>query len=78
MTPKEKAVELVEKFRLFPAWENRIESAIICIENEHHSLREQLFNLRACGVIKNEKTYLSRLQELIDQEEEVKKEIEKL
>ncbi len=46
--------------------------AIICCGNKYHALREQLFNLRACGVIQNEKTYLKRLQELIVREEQVK------
>lgn len=52
--------------------------AIIAIEKEYHSNRELLFNLRSCGVIESEKVYLSRLQNLIDEEKKVKKEIEEI
>ena len=52
--------------------------ALIAVENEYNSLREQLFNLRACGVIENEKTYLERMQPLLEEENKVKQEIEKL
>ena len=84
MTPKEKAEELVEEFKPFAhinksadGWSAK-QCALIAVENEYNSLREQLFNLRACKVIESEKVYLHRLQELIDQEQEVKQEIEKL
>lgn len=39
-------------------------------KEKFHALREQLYNLRACGVIESEKVYLFRIQELIDQEAE--------
>ena len=52
--------------------------SLIAFTNEYNSLREQLFNLRACGVIKSEKVYLARLDELVKQETEVKEEIIKL
>lgn len=58
--------------------DNAKQCAVICIENEYNSLREQLFNLRACRVIESERTYLFRIQELIEQEKEAKQEIEKL
>lgn len=52
--------------------------ALVSVSIEYTSLREQLFNLKATRVIESEKTYLSRLQELIDEEKELKIEIEKL
>ena len=54
------------------------EAAIKMVETEYHSLREQLFNLRACGVIESGNTYLKRLDELNSQEEGIKKEINNL
>jgi len=90
MTPKEKAKELIEKFKRY-SWIScfegceelsNIESAkycaLIAVENEYKALREQLFNIRACGIIIGEKVYLTRLQQLIDEEKEVKQELEKL
>jgi hypothetical protein len=80
MTPKEKAKELVEKFNL-PSGLMSIERkqcALIAVENEYHSLREQIFNLRSVGVIESEKVYLFRIDALLIEEQEVKKEIEKL
>lgn len=80
MTPKEKAKELVDRFDL-PSGLMSIERkqcALIAVENEYHSLREMLFNLRSCYVIASEEVYLFRLQQLIDQEKEVKQEIEAL
>lgn len=52
--------------------------AIMVIEKEYHSNRELLFNLRSCGVIESEKVYLSRLQNLIDEEKKVKQVIEEI
>jgi len=94
MNPKEKAKELVNKFRNYVdsdiagetsfVYSHERESeyskkcALICIETEYHSNRELLFNLRACGVIESERVYLTRIQQLIDEENEVKTEIEKL
>jgi len=92
MTPKEKAVEIFNKFQHLAhsdfhlqtgwdeaqRWENQKQCALICVENEYYSLREQLINLRSCGLIQNDKVYLHRLQELIDEEQQVKTEIEKL
>lgn len=42
--------------------------AIISVENEYKSLRELLFNLKSCHVLENEKVYLKRIQNLIDDE----------
>lgn len=53
-------------------------NALICVGNEYHSLREQLFNLRSCKVIESEKTYLARLEQLINEEQQVKQHIKKL
>ena len=80
MSPKEKADELFNKFYKCPEVQE-IESkrcAIIAVESEYHSLREQLFNLKSCGIDIPEKVYLFRIQELIDEEQEVKTEIEAL
>jgi len=52
--------------------------SLVSIEKEYKSNRELLFNLRSCGVIENEKVYLSRLQDLIDEEIVIKNEIDKL
>jgi len=79
----DKAKELIIKFMEYP---NLIDSsedfrakecALICVKNEYYSLREQLFNLRACGVIEKSKTYLARLDDLNEQEELIIKEINK-
>lgn len=83
MTPKEKAKELVEKFQyrqrgLVVTLDDAKQCALIAVENEYHSLREQLFNLRACGVIANEKTYLGRIDILNEEEQQVKTEINNL
>lgn len=94
MTPKEKAVELVNKFSLVNSemiivdglWDRDFklddddakQCALIAVENEYNSLREMLFNLRSCCVIESERVYLHRLQQLIDEETQVKQEIEKL
>lgn len=82
MTPKEKALELVDIFtftcRECDYEDNAKQCALIAVENEYNSLREMLFNMRACRVIESEKVYLHRLQELIKEEQEVKLEIEKL
>jgi len=87
MTPKEKAgqlvygmyhVDVVNLSEYGMEWNMAKQCALIAIENEYYSLKEQLFNLRSCGIIESEKVYLFRLQELINEEKEVKQEIEKL
>ena len=86
MTPKEKAKELVEKYNDYLQQEMQCivyvnqakKCALIAVENEYKALREQLFNFRSCGIIIGEKVYLTRLQQLIDEGNEVKQELEKL
>ena len=83
MTPKEKAIELAEKMAIYHwtnvcNYEEAKQCALIAVENEYKALREQLFNIRTCGIIIGEKVYLTRLQQLIDEEKEVKQELEKL
>lgn len=89
MTPKEYASSLVEYFwadvEEFKQYETikmtkemAKQCALIAVENEYNSLREMLFNLRSCQVIESEKVYLFRLQKLINEEQEVKQEIELL
>lgn len=77
---KNKAKELVAMF-LKPCshnvandgWSKMVakKCAILAVENEYKSLREMLFNLKSCRVIESEKVYLSRLQGLIDEEQDV-------
>lgn len=93
LNPKEKAEELKKEYLFmfhdmgdqhsyFTIGDNigflAIKCALIAVKNEYNSLREQLFNLRACRVIESEKVYLARLDELIKQETEIKEEILKL
>jgi len=52
--------------------------ALVSLVNKYIPLREQLFNLRSCGMIQSDRVYLSRLEELIQREAKVKQEIEKL
>jgi len=87
MALKEKANELVEKYveQLLDVGLYRgdvlsdaKQCALICIGNEYYAVRELLFNLRSCRVIKSEKVYLIRIDELIKEEKELKKEIGKL
>jgi len=84
---KNKAIEVFSKFMLDlvseigigdTAFELNKKFALISVENEYKSLRELLFNLRSCGVIENEKVYLKRLQDLIDEEAEVKNQIKSI
>ena len=74
---KEKAKSLVERMRRSNdmPFSYAKQCAMICTKNEYHELREQLINLRSCHVIESEKTYLFRLQELIDDEKAVIDEI---
>lgn len=85
MTPKLKAKDLVDKMYYSDMdnfesyhWELAKKCALISVVNEYTSNRELLYNLMSCGVIESEKVYLVRLQGLIDEENEVKSEIEKL
>jgi len=87
MTLKEKAEQLVyEMYHVDVVnlseygmeWNMAKQCALISVENEYYSLKEQLFNLRSCGIIESENVYLFRLQELIYEEKEVEQEIEKL
>ena len=78
---EKKAKELVERFfnrHAYMTWDMAIQCALICVENEYHSLREMLFSLRSSKVIESEKVYLSRLDKLIELEKEVKQAIENL
>lgn len=81
MTAKEKAEELVDKYDETLIYLPRFvakQCALIAVENEYHSLREQLFNLKSCSVDIPEKVYLFRIQALINEEQEVKIEIQEL
>ena len=51
---------------------NAKQCALICVENEYHSLREMLFSLRSGRVIESERVYLSRLDTLNELEQKVK------
>jgi len=52
--------------------------AVISIQNEYHEKRELLILLRANRVIENSTTYLSHLDRLIEEEKQVKQEIQAL
>ena len=90
MTIKERAIELVDSYRMLLINKdtdcgNEIlctiiakECALISVINEHNSLREQLFNLRVCGMIESEKVYFYRMDELFQIENELKYEIQNL
>lgn len=52
--------------------------AKIAAKNEFYQQRELLINLKSCRLIENEKVYLVRLQDLIDKEQKVLTEIDKL
>jgi hypothetical protein len=91
MTAKEKAIELVERFETYADYHecdafserqrmrfNAVSIALISVKNEYYSLREMLFNLKSCGVITDDKFYLYKIQNLIDDEREVIKEIKQL
>jgi hypothetical protein len=76
MTPKEKALELVDKFRLKDKSDAQ-QCALIAVENEYKEKRELLFLLKTNQAI-NANVYLHFLDHLINEEKEVKQEIEKL
>jgi hypothetical protein len=80
MTAEEKAKELFYKFWEVQEPKHKIAKkyALIAIKNEYHSLREMLIHFQATRVINDEKFYLKFLQKLIDEEQEIKQEIEKL
>jgi hypothetical protein len=52
--------------------------AKISAKNEFFQQRELLINLKSCRLIENEKVYLIMLQDLIDKEQRVLNEIDKL
>lgn len=80
MTAKEKARELVDKFSTVGLQQRNegIACALIAVENEYHSLREMLIHFQGSKVINDGNFYLKFLQKLIDEEQKVKQEIEKL
>lgn len=83
MTPKEKAKEIIKKCSNFHFTDGYLDSnnedskemAVFVIENEYHSLREQLVNLRSCRVIEDFSVYNHRLNELIEEEQSIINEI---
>ena len=87
MTPKEKANELVEKFikhaKYWDCYNDRPleddhskECALICVSNEYREKREFLYLLKSNGY--DIPQYSKWLAKLINEEQEVKKEINKL
>lgn len=52
--------------------------ALIAIEYKYNSLRELLFNLKSCRVIESDLVYLKRIEVLIQEEQQVKQDIENL
>jgi putative IMPACT (imprinted ancient) family translation regulator len=85
MELKQKAIKLVNKYtnKAYECnegteWDYDKECAIISVKNEYHALRELLFNLKSCGVDITEKVYLFRLDELLNEEIDLIREIRKL
>lgn len=79
MTPQEKASELVEKFQNFGlCYDDSVECSIIAVENEYHSLRELLFDFMSSRIIENQKVYIKRLDDLLNEEKEVKQELNEM
>lgn len=88
MNPKEKALFIYNKFNFYVNKSdffgddveriNTIGCCLIAIENEYNSKRELLFSLRVNKTIDNEKVYLSLIDELIKEEQDIKSELEKL
>ena len=76
MTAKEKALELVERFDEYADFP--IGCALVAVKNEYHSLRELLFDLQSNRAEIPERVYLYRIQRLIDEEQELIAEINKL
>lgn len=52
--------------------------SLISVEEKYNSLRVMLYELRAAGLIAKDNVYLKRIEDLINEELEVKQEIEKL
>ena len=86
MKAKEKAIKLVEKFyneidcaslRDEISDEKAKQCALICIEIEYKSIRECLVSLKRVGKIDYE-YYLTQLDYLIAEENQLKQEIKKL
>jgi hypothetical protein len=78
MTAKEKAQGVFYQMYFEVCSTDAKTCAIIAVKNEYHYLRELLFSLKSCAVITDERFYLYKIQQLIDEEQEVIIEIEKL
>jgi hypothetical protein len=87
MTPKEKAENLIDKFKVWKEIglaeygydiSSAKEHALIAVEIEYTSLRELVFLFKANGIIEKDKVYLFWIQHLVDEENKIKQEIEKL
>jgi len=81
MKPDERIKDLYDKFSPYVeekdffgdnvARSNTKKCVLVAINSEYISLRDQLFNLRACRVIDSDKVYLYRLQKLTEEEQEL-------
>jgi len=79
MKLKEKAVEIRDSIYFNVSGnKNKKEVSVILAKQEYKSNRELLFNLRSCGLITSDKVYLSRLEGLINEENLLIDEINKL
>jgi hypothetical protein len=78
MTAKQKAEELFDKMAFEVCGTDAKICALIAVKNEYHSLRELLFDLKSHNSEIPERVYLYRIQRLIDEEQEIIKEIKQL
>lgn len=83
MTPKEKAKIILSRYEILDGFNEYQyllvkKCAEICISNEYFEKREQLIHFKGSGVIKDEKLYLKYLDKIIQEEINVKNELEKL
>ena len=79
-TPQQEAKEIVAKFHDPKEYSTSKAKrwALIFIKDKYDFAKERLTFLKATGAIISQKTYLFRLNELTQEEKEIKQEIEKL
>lgn len=76
MKEAEKEAEKIIEMFDFSNYDRAKQCALLHVKEKYNEIRETLFNLRACGVINSERTYLNRIADLIIKEQQVKQAIE--